>query len=70
MDGYWLDWSTWSECSVTCATGSQSRNRTCVEPMYGGAECDGDAEETKECVQIECPGEKNVINVTAETINL
>ncbi|XP_076806101.1 uncharacterized protein LOC143449687 isoform X2 [Clavelina lepadiformis] len=26
---YWLDWNTWSPCSVTCNEGSRSRSRDC-----------------------------------------
>ena len=56
MDGYFEPWSDWSECSVTCATGSQTRQRVCVEPLYAGSECSGPRDEERNCTMIECPG--------------
>ncbi|XP_078603946.1 uncharacterized protein LOC144877774 [Branchiostoma floridae x Branchiostoma japonicum] len=58
IDGGWSDWSPWSDCSVTCGVGTQTRDRSCTNPApaYGGAVCDGDAEETQECdLGLSCP---------------
>ncbi|XP_078581925.1 scavenger receptor cysteine-rich domain-containing protein DMBT1-like [Branchiostoma floridae x Branchiostoma japonicum] len=58
VDGGWTDWSPWSACSVTCGVGEQTRARSCTNPApaHGGAECDGDAEETQECdTMVSCP---------------
>ena len=51
IDGNYTKWSEWSECSVTCGRGSQTRTRNCTEPQYGGKNCSelGQASETQEC---------------------
>ena len=56
VDGYFNQWSDWSNCSVSCATGSQTRHRICVEPRYGGQKCSGETIEEKNCSMVECPG--------------
>lgn len=56
VDGIWFEWNDWSDCSRTCAMGSQSRNRTCVGPFFGGANCTGDQYEVQDCLIAECPG--------------
>ena len=40
----------WSECPEECG-GTQSRSRECDSPApeNGGAECEGEAEETQDC---------------------
>eukprot|EP00058_Branchiostoma_floridae_P007110 XP_002592598.1 hypothetical protein BRAFLDRAFT_68921 [Branchiostoma floridae] len=58
IDGGWSDWSPWSDCSVTCGVGTQTRDRSCTnpEPEHGGAECDGDTQETQQCdTGVFCP---------------
>ncbi|XP_035676052.1 scavenger receptor cysteine-rich domain superfamily protein-like [Branchiostoma floridae] len=58
VDGGWSDWSPWSDCSVTCGVGTQTRDRSCTnpEPEHGGAECDGDTQETQQCdTGVFCP---------------
>ena len=50
-----LPWSEWSDCSVTCGVGSESRDRKVLtKPSNGGKECP-DLEETRECQQPGCP---------------
>ena len=38
--------------------GEETRTRTCTESQFGGQDCDGEAEETRECQQAPppCPG--------------
>lgn len=57
VDGIWGEWSLWEECSLTCGNGTQNRNRTCIGPFFGGAECDGDTNENRLCNGFFCPGE-------------
>ncbi|KAI0237282.1 hypothetical protein LSAT2_012246 [Lamellibrachia satsuma] len=55
VDGYFSEWSGWSSCSVTCADGSQTRDRLCVEPLYGGRNCSGAIDEMRNCTLPSCP---------------
>eukprot|EP00800_Vazella_pourtalesii_P019814 TRINITY_DN687_c0_g1_i6.p1 TRINITY_DN687_c0_g1~~TRINITY_DN687_c0_g1_i6.p1 ORF type:complete len:1458 (+),score=297.65 TRINITY_DN687_c0_g1_i6:296-4669(+) len=55
IHGDWTSWSPWSTCSRPCGTGSATRRRTCTPPRFGGRECEGETQETKECNPHECP---------------
>ncbi|XP_052257629.1 SCO-spondin-like [Dreissena polymorpha] len=55
VDGVFSDWSEWYSCAVTCGGGIQLRNRSCIGPLYGGAECSGDFGDTQKCNTQECP---------------
>ncbi|KAL5248468.1 hypothetical protein ACHWQZ_G017606 [Mnemiopsis leidyi] len=57
VNGGWSSYGTWSECTETCGTGTQTRTRTCTNPapQYGGADCTETAEETQECNTNPCP---------------
>ncbi|CAE7555101.1 Hmcn1 [Symbiodinium pilosum] len=49
-------WSHWGNCSATCDSGFQFRNRSVsVEKVGEGADCDGHAEESEPCAQQGCP---------------
>lgn len=55
MNGYeekWSAWSPWSECSVSCGGGSQSRNRICER-----GDCQGSGVQTRSCNVHPCKGE-------------
>ncbi|XP_062866385.1 adhesion G protein-coupled receptor B2 [Trichomycterus rosablanca] len=54
VDGQWLDWTSWSHCSVSCGTGSQQRQRRCNVSAHGRAECKGPHSETRECPNPSC----------------
>jgi len=58
VDGQWSDWMPWGDCSVTCGGGSQSRSRTCTNPVpaNGGKDCVGDSVDTRDCSTGNCPG--------------
>ncbi|XP_035668860.1 uncharacterized protein LOC118410979 [Branchiostoma floridae] len=58
VDGGWSDWGAWSDCSVTCGVGTQTRDKTCTNPApaNGGADCVGPAEDTQQCdTGVSCP---------------
>ena len=59
VDGGWSIWYQWSECSVTCSNGTQTRERACDSPApaHGGRECEGDRNQTRGCFLRHCPGE-------------
>ena len=57
VDGDWSEFGYWSECSAVCGGGINTRSRTCTSPAPGGggAECEGNSTETRECNTKECP---------------
>ena len=59
VNGGWTTWGDWSECSVTCGGGTQTRSRSCTNPpvAHGGKPCLGLREITQDCDKdIMCPG--------------
>ena len=58
VNGNWGEWSSFSRCSVTCGEGTQTKTRTCnnPDPQYGGADCEGESEESQSCsADTTCP---------------
>ena len=55
--GSWSLWNEWSNCSVTCENGTQTRTRDCNHPPpnYGGTYCPGDGVQYKPCELPMCP---------------
>ena len=52
VDGGFSRWSFWSDCSVTCGEGIQTRTRTCTNPPPQGPygdDCDGELKQTRPC---------------------
>lgn len=50
------EWTLWQSCPVTCGGAEHQRERICVGPFYGGADCDGDSIGSKKCNENPCPG--------------
>ena len=52
VDGGFTEWSSWSDCSVSCGDGKRSRSRNCTnpEPSCGGKDCVGIVKEVVDCV--------------------
>ena len=71
IDGKWSQWSSWSGacsegqhcCGPYCYTGSQTRQRTCTPPQYGGQDCVGQRQETRRCPSRDCPGRVRLVSV-------
>uniref|UniRef100_A0A672KL19 Adhesion G protein-coupled receptor B2 n=1 Tax=Sinocyclocheilus grahami TaxID=75366 RepID=A0A672KL19_SINGR len=59
VEGQWLDWAAWSQCSVSCDSGTQQRQRRCSVSVHGWAECKGPHAETRECTNPSCGGGGN-----------
>ena len=59
VNGGWSDFEDWSGCSADCGGGTQTRTRTCTKPApaHGGADCEGDSSETRNCNTHSCPSE-------------
>nr|XP_019929037.2 uncharacterized protein LOC105343589 isoform X3 [Crassostrea gigas] len=57
LDGGWSVWSAWSTCTVSCGGGTQTRSRSCSNPVpvNGGAECAGHDTESQPCSSQDCP---------------
>jgi len=49
---FWLDWTQWSECMVTCDSGVQTRMRSCENGNPGQAGCFGLREEQRTCANV------------------
>lgn len=64
VHGGWAEWSAWTKCSKTCASGRKTRYRTCSNPapQSGGSNCNGSTRESKECQLPDCPV-KNIWSV-------
>ena len=57
VDCEWNPFEKWSNCSKTCGGGNQTRTRTAhKKEAFGGAPCEGPAEETQACNEEACPG--------------
>lgn len=61
VDGVWDSWSIWSDCDVTCNSGTRTRNRTCTGVQYGGSDCIGEDTESDTCNDTPCPSEYSSI---------
>ena len=58
----WNTWKSWSDCTVVCNGGNQSRNRTCnddlIDEEISNSNCEsrgGNSEEDRQCGMDPCP---------------
>ena len=61
VDGLWVSWSTWSQCSATCGSGTQFRTRKCLFIPSGaphGKNCTGLGSDQQTCNTNACPGKQ------------
>ena len=67
VNGGFSLWSTWTTCSKTCGTGSQSRRRTCSNPVPadGGQNCTGEYKQAKSCKLTSCPGKYVMLSLVS-----
>uniref|UniRef100_H2Y3E3 Hemicentin-1 n=1 Tax=Ciona intestinalis TaxID=7719 RepID=H2Y3E3_CIOIN len=50
------DWSSWSDCSVTCGAGSRHHSRQCINGVFGDIGCDdGTMLDRENCNLSPCP---------------
>ncbi|OWF44660.1 Hemicentin-1 [Mizuhopecten yessoensis] len=57
IDGEWAAWNAWGTCTLTCGNGTQSRSRSCSDPLplNGGLQCPGSSGDFLECNTQACP---------------
>ena len=50
VHGFWMLWTTWTACPVTCGEANQTRTRSCTNPppQFGGTYCNNTEEEGAE----------------------
>lgn len=55
----WDDWSSWSKCSRSCGSGSQTRQRQCLNQINDTdgfvSDCDGVGTNLRSCNTEPCP---------------
>jgi hypothetical protein len=63
VDPAWGQWTTWSDCGVTCGEATTSRTRQCIQDANcpSGKPCPGDNSGTKDCNLPCCPGKLFII---------
>ncbi|XP_033637175.1 SCO-spondin-like [Asterias rubens] len=59
IDGVWLEWTSWTNCTLVCGSGTQYHQRECKEPKHGGMPCQGNFNETEACNVDPCPVDGN-----------
>ncbi|CAF1679281.1 unnamed protein product [Rotaria magnacalcarata] len=56
VDGIWGVWSSYSDCTASCGTGTRTQTRLCLNQSNGGQTCYGSATKTIPCsTNISCP---------------
>ncbi|CAC5400118.1 HMCN [Mytilus coruscus] len=61
INGSWGEWTNYSDCTVSCDGGFQTRFRLCNSPSpeNGGLDCNGSSSQTRPCKTEDCPGMDN-----------
>jgi len=56
IDGQWGGWGAWSDCTVQCGSGVETRLRECNNPraQHGGSACPGGQSEVGLCTRLQC----------------
>ena len=56
-DGGWTAWTAWNRCDVSCGNGSETRVRSCTNPVprNGGKHCSGSTVDARSCTEAPCP---------------
>ncbi|XP_052061680.1 coadhesin-like [Mytilus californianus] len=54
VTGNWSEWAIWSQCSVECGQGNQTRTRNCTNPHLTSSGCQGESLEQQTCILDEC----------------
>ncbi|XP_063684045.1 uncharacterized protein LOC134818431 isoform X2 [Bolinopsis microptera] len=70
VDGGYSDFGEWSVCSALCEGGTQTRTRTCTQPApaHGGADCVGEASESKTCNEDETCPEFSLVDLNGNAV--
>ena len=57
VNGGWSRWGSYSPCTKSCGTGSQTKTRTCTNPSPadGGHGCPGSPTDSRSCNSNSCP---------------
>lgn len=57
VNGQWAQWGAWGDCDAPCGRGVQRQERLCTlpAPRFGGAECEGNGNNTQACNTHACP---------------
>eukprot|EP00095_Tigriopus_kingsejongensis_P008230 snap_masked-scaffold591_size129331-processed-gene-0.4 protein:Tk08230 transcript:snap_masked-scaffold591_size129331-processed-gene-0.4-mRNA-1 annotation:"SCO-spondin" len=53
---YFTEWTEWTDCSLTCGSGTRSKVRECIVPRDGDANiCNGETRTQESCNETPCP---------------
>ena len=71
LENRWTTWSAWSQCSVTCNGGTQTRVRICEDNVNAIVDsCIGSPNQTRVCNEWYCPGICLIVTIITYFVNL